>query len=267
MTYESLDGRVLTRSLESHITDHCNLRCRQCCSLSPYLPRWCVEPDRLQEDLRLAARALKPRYLKLVGGEPLLHPRLLECLEIARASGLAEIVSLTTNGFLLPRMPDRLWELLDHMTISIYPDPRLPGETMALVRERAARHQVVLNIKVQDQFQEMHPPEPRDDPALTRRIFEDCWLKRRCHMVREGRFYMCTVPPHFHTYFGGRGDYGRVDGVALHEGPDLAAEIKAYLERTEPLDSCKRCWGGSGEKRGHRQLTTQEVRDREEGPR
>src|SRR5262249_58418964 len=82
--YELCNGRIVTRSLEVHVTDHCNLRCEQCCSLSPFLPPWYEDPERLRRDFTAARRVLAPTFLKLVGGEPLLHPRLLDCLTVAR---------------------------------------------------------------------------------------------------------------------------------------------------------------------------------------
>jgi sulfatase maturation enzyme AslB (radical SAM superfamily) len=119
--YAVENGKVATRSLEAHIVDHCNLRCAACCSLSPHLPRWNVDPGDLVGELALAKRAVAPTWFKLVGGEPLLHPRLLECIEAGRASGIAQIVSVTTNGFLLPRQPVDFWRLIDALTISVAP--------------------------------------------------------------------------------------------------------------------------------------------------
>ena len=52
--YELVSGRIKTRSLESHIVDHCNLHCWGCCSLSPYLPPWFMDPADLERDLGLA---------------------------------------------------------------------------------------------------------------------------------------------------------------------------------------------------------------------
>ncbi|MGP1667113.1 MAG: hypothetical protein ACTS5I_14665, partial [Rhodanobacter sp.] len=49
--YRVQDGRILTRSLEAHIVDHCNLTCAECCSLSPLLPAWLADPDALARDL------------------------------------------------------------------------------------------------------------------------------------------------------------------------------------------------------------------------
>ena len=42
--YDVVDGRVRTRALEAHVIDHCNLKCAECCSLSPLLPPWFARP-------------------------------------------------------------------------------------------------------------------------------------------------------------------------------------------------------------------------------
>jgi cyclic pyranopterin phosphate synthase len=252
-----LEGRVRTRSLESHIVDHCNLRCAACCSLSPHLPKWEVAPEALAEELRLARAALAPTWLKLVGGEPLLHSRLLECIAVAKVAGIAEIVSLTTNGFLLPRQLDDFWEALDALTISLYPQPVLPAQTIAYVEAQAAKFEVRLNWKKQDAFVQMDRASPCIDDEENIAIWEACWLRRRCHMVRDGHFYACTRPAHFGTLLGQ--DF-KGDGVRLHPGPGLATEIKAYLERPQPLVACMHCLGGTALEAPHRPLQPGEGR-------
>lgn len=251
------DGRVVTRSLETHIVDHCNLRCASCCSLSPHLPKWEVEPAQMADELRLARRALSPTWLKLVGGEPLLHSRLIECLRVAKAADMAPIVSLTTNGWLLPRQPDEMWELLDAMTISLYPQPPLPEATIALVEQKAAQFQVKLNWKRQDRFVQMDRGTECIDVAANGANWAACWLRRRCHMIREGVFHACTRPAHFGTLLG-RDFTG--DGVRLHEGPELAREIQRYLQRAKPLAACALCLGGDAGEAPHRMLAPGEGR-------
>ncbi|MEM7351300.1 MAG: radical SAM protein [Acidobacteriota bacterium] len=261
--YTIVDGKVVTRSLEAHIVDHCNLRCRQCCSLSPYLePAW-TEPERLAQDLVLAKRVLRPTYFKLVGGEPLLHPRLVECLEAVRHSAMAEIVSLTTNGVLLPQAPEAMWRLLDHMTLSLYPKPRLSAERLDEIRAQADRFGVELNIKTQDRFEQMHLDHERADPTATRDVFAQCWLRRRCHLIRDGYFYTCTLPVHRQSFQGSAVVAASQDGLRLHAGPGLVEELKAYLERRDPLRACSQCLGGQGELFAHRQLHLREIENRD----
>jgi len=263
MQYRILDGRVQTRSLEVHVTDHCNLKCRQCCSLSPFLPPYFVEPEELRRDLALARRVLAPGIFKLVGGDPLLHPRLLDCLRVARQSAIAPVVSVTTNGLLLGKMPEEFWGLLNAMTLSVYPQPRLPDSLMDYIHRRTREHAIPLNIKYQDQFQHMTLDAPRRD-SETRAIFRTCWLRERCHMLRDGRFYLCTRPAHFDTFYNTR-EFSERDGVVL-DGPGLAERLVAYLESETPLKSCALCMGGTGGLFPHRQLTRLEVLTRREAP-
>ncbi len=255
--FRVVGGRVETRSLEVHVVDHCQLRCAQCCSLSPLLPKWCIDPADLARDLALARRALQPRFFKLVGGEPLLHPQIDECLAIARRSGIAPIVSLTTNGFLLPRTSDAFWERVQALTISIYPDPELPAETIGWIEERAARRGIPVNWKRQETFVQMDRANPRDDEAETLAIYDDCWLRRRCHLLSRGRFFTCTRPAHLDTLHGGG---FLADGLELHEGEGLAEELLSYLHREAPLLACARCEGGHAPEAAHRQLSPAEVR-------
>jgi len=257
--YEIIAGRVRTRSLEVHIVDHCNLRCHACCSLSPHLPKWFIDPADLERDLQLAKGALEPRFLKLVGGEPTLHPALDECLAIARRVAIAPVVSVTTNGFLLPRASDRFWQGLQALTVSLYPQPRLPDKTIALIKERAAYHQVPVNWKQQDEFVQMDLDKSRPDLSLTREIYDECWLRRRCHIVSRGRFYTCTRPPHFAIFHGCDAGF-EGDGLLLDAFPDMGERLRAYLQRPEPLKACSICRGGSAPSEPHRQLSPSEIR-------
>ena len=70
-------------------------------------------------------------------------------------------------------------------------------------------------------------------------------------MIRDGVFYACTRPAHFQTLLGQ--DFTG-DGVALHQGDTLAAEVLEYLHRKEPLKACALCLGGNAPSAPHRPL-------------
>ncbi|WP_285404801.1 radical SAM protein [Luteibacter sp. ME-Dv--P-043b] len=256
--YPIVDGRIRTRSLEAHIVDHCNLTCVECCSLSPLLPAWTADPETLCADLRRAARVLQPRVFKLVGGEPTLHPALVDILQAVRGTGIAPTISVTTNGLLLDRMADAFWAGVDALTISLYPRPRLSDERIRHVEAMAARFDVRLNWKPQAQFVRMTRDPASTDVAETQAIYHDCWLRERCHLLRDGIFYTCTRPAHFHTLHRGHDDFTQ-DGLPLHDGPSLADEIHAYLSREAPLRACFHCHGGSAVMEPHRMMGRAEL--------
>lgn len=248
--YAIEDGRLLTWALEAHLVDHCNLRCVHCCTLSPQLVPRHIEPEALERDLRLLARVLRPAVFKLTGGEPLLHPRLLECLQAARASGISRQLSLTTNGFFLAQAPDALFEGLDRLTLSWYTSAPLPEALVERIQARCAEHGVALTVKHVARFARMDAEAPFHDVAAARRVHAVCWLRVRCHMVADGRFYACTRPPHLEQRLRALGHettLGLDDGVPVGQEPGaLLARLLAYLESGEPLGSCRYCLGASG---------------------
>ncbi len=252
--YELAEGRILTWSLEVHLVDHCNLRCAHCCTLSPLLPARVVDPAGLQADLERAARVLRPHLFKLTGGEPLLHPDLPACLQAARRSGISERVSLTSNGFLLPRAADAVYAGLDRITVSLYPSAPLPAGALQRIEARCREHGVQLALKAVSGFREMDAFH--GSAARARAVHAACWLRVRCHLLHEGRFYACTRPPHLAEVLArqGRSEPLRErDGLDL-SGDDLRDRLRGYLEAEEPLESCRHCLGASGALQAHRQV-------------
>ena len=253
--YELHDGRILTWALEAHVVDHCNLRCANCCTLSPHLPARFVGVAELGADLERVGAAVRPQVFKLTGGEPLLHPDIVELARTARDAGIAPAISLTTNGWLFPEEPGKLLEALDRLTVSWYPSAPLPPPRLASIRAACETYGVLLTVKECSAFQEMGAARPHGG-ARAGVVYDGCWLRNRCHMVHGGRFYTCTRPPHLAVVSAASEES---DGVAL-DVPELARAILAYLERPEPLAACRSCLGASGARVAHEQLS------RTEGP-
>ncbi len=109
-----VDRKPLQCSL--YVTDRCNLDCSYCTEYDNSQPHPPLED--LKKWLR-KIRELGTMRIALVGGEPLLHPDIVELVRYCRELGFA--TSLTTNGFLLTR--SRLKELeeagLQVMQISV----------------------------------------------------------------------------------------------------------------------------------------------------
>src|SRR4051812_36441009 len=108
-------GKILNGRVEVNIAEHCNLSCRSCSHLSPVMPRKYVDPSSLQHDLDALAAVYHAGSVRLLGGEPLLHPGLLSVIEVAAESGIADEVAVITNGVLLPRMPIEFWATVDEV--------------------------------------------------------------------------------------------------------------------------------------------------------
>ncbi|HLK65603.1 MAG TPA: radical SAM protein [Bryobacteraceae bacterium] len=259
MEYSIADGKVQTRALEYHIADHCNLRCDHCCSFSPILKKWFADPVEFERDLRAVSRVVAPQFLKIVGGEPLLHPELERLLVIARGLAVGGRIQLTTNAFLIERLTPRGWDCLDMIAVSLYPEPALPKSVIRFIAREGRRRNIEVNWKVQDQFTCLDRTQLADR-AETVRTFADCWIRHRCNSIKHGRFYCCTRPQYVQKFASDPQAF-LDDGVPVSD-PDahaLALRIKAHLEQTEPLQSCYLCQGGCAPLDTNRQLAPMAV--------
>ena len=92
--------------LRISLTDHCNLRCVYCMSLSDVdyaPPAESLTPEEVERVVQAAA-SIGFRKVRLTGGEPTLRPDLVDIVRrVASVPGI-EDVAMTTNGILLSRM-------------------------------------------------------------------------------------------------------------------------------------------------------------------
>ncbi len=114
-------GRTITY-LRISVTDRCNLRCVYCMPKDGI--QWQPRADQLSVDeiVRAVETAAQGgvKRVRLTGGEPLVHPQIVEIVRrIASIRGIEE-VSLTTNAMLLERLAQPLAEAgLTRLNISL----------------------------------------------------------------------------------------------------------------------------------------------------
>src|SRR4030042_6742365 len=70
-----LGAKTYLPYLEIHLTDHCNLNCRGCGHFSPIAEKRLADPiEHARDMLQLRKLFSKIHKIRLMGGEPLLHP-------------------------------------------------------------------------------------------------------------------------------------------------------------------------------------------------
>lgn len=102
-------GRAITY-LRISITDRCNLRCVYCMPKEGL--QWQPHTDQLSvEEIALVVEAAAQggvKRIRLTGGEPLVHPHIVEIVRRIASIRQIEEVSLTTNALLLERLAQPL---------------------------------------------------------------------------------------------------------------------------------------------------------------
>lgn len=261
-----VDGRVAVESVELHVVEHCNLRCAQCCNVSPYLDAKTLSVADVRATCDRLREVVRPDVLKIMGGEPLLHPDVGGVLRAIKDSGVAPRMRLFTNGLLVRALADAAFAELDELTVSSYASAPVRPEILAETEERARRFDVVLNTKLVDSFSTVLSPVARGREAA-QATYDACWLRHRCLVVRGGVFYKCTRAAYYADYHArvsvdARDERAeetqRTLGVPL-DAPDFAERVASYLSSRAALASCTHCHGSSGPLLPHVQLRKRDV--------
>lgn len=257
MLYTSRNGKIQTNSIEYSVSYHCNLRCYQCSHLSPLMKAHFPPVDGFRDDLLHLSEVLHARVLRLLGGEPLLNPEIDKFVAIAKQSGIADMVMVTTNGLLLHRMSEDFWKNADAVLVCLYPDVPLKGSYTSF-KQRAKVHNTLLWFHLIDTFRTTIVSEPHHMDWITALIYKTCKDAHlhHCHMIHEGMLYKCAVPPFLSRYLDSRKrPYDPIpDGISIHDNRDLAGGLESYLMEGDVKESCRYCLGSLGKRIPHRQL-------------
>jgi organic radical activating enzyme len=266
--YEVVDGRIINGRCEINVVEHCNLSCRACSHLSPVLPKAYTDPDVIARDLKSLARSYHVRMLRLLGGEPLLHPDLLRVIGAARHSGIGDSIVVVTNGLLLPRMTDEFWASVDAVEVSLYPGRTLSDDARQRCEDRARRHNVAIRFRFCPEFQESYSEVGTRDDDLVNRIFRTCNVAHRwrCHNVIDGWFFRCPQAHYIPRVLHENSSDAYVDGIQIEDDPAFSRKLLSYLESPEPPRACSNCLGTAGKYGPNEQVRRAEFRDRQSAP-
>lgn len=228
-------GRYLPR-VECHITDHCNLNCCGCSHFSNIAPETYKDIEEFEKELKCLSGKLIIDELKLLGGEPLLHPDLPEFFVIARRCLPKAEITLCTNCLLLDKMSDGFWESMKDnkikFVLSIYPPLRDKTEHYrTLIAEKGIE---IAYTHLADEFWAMRNRKGDSDPQQAYRQCTDSY----CRNLRKGRLYICPdacYMDYYNAYF--EQSIPRDEGIDIYQ--NSGRKIVKYL--SEYKETCKYC--------------------------
>lgn len=229
--------------LETDITQACQLSCVGCNHSVPLWREhgiWSAEPKQVEKDLNHLATLLHAEKWGALGGEPLLHAKLVDLLKIARDSNVADITEVWTNGMLLRRQGPEFWKSFDHLVVSIYPG-KLTDDDLDWIQKKCQDSNVVYSPRderLNPNFMTMLESEPTSYD-VTKSKYASCFFRHFSRCANYGFFHTCCCGPHIPFLIQNK-PYG-TDGIKI-EG--LTEErLRAYLDQTEPLGACYICAG------------------------
>ena len=181
--------------LETHIADTCNLKCRGCMHFSniaihPNYP----DLQKFEQDFKRLSELFRNIFIiRLMGGEPLLNPELGSYIKIARQYFPAAELRIVTNGLLIPRQPDNLWEVMRSCHAAMDISPYLP--TMEKIEELTKKLDKegipygTIAEKLQN-FCKSLTLSPHQNPEKAVQLCGSA----HCHFMRDGKTSKCPLP-------------------------------------------------------------------------
>jgi hypothetical protein len=235
------DKSISPHTIEFHLADHCNLNCAGCSHFAPLVSGEVFATlEQFNQDLSALKQVYDDVYeIRLMGGEPLLHPEINNFITLTRQMFTKARIAVVTNGVLLPTMPSLFWQTCAankvRIKISNYPIHPDFKKVKRIGKEYGVKIKVPEKINIFFQFINIKG----DSDAL--KSFRACRAMYTTPFVRNGRLYTCSFAPHvylFNEYFDQNLPITELDSIQLLGGV-AGADVQKYLNNPIPL--CKWC--------------------------
>lgn len=225
--------------LELHLTDHCNLNCKGCSHYCPIAPKHYADLHQHEKDMQRLRQLFRGIHMiRLMGGEPLLHPEAALFIRTTRSAFPKSDLRFVTNGILLPQASKTFWSACRDtnttIDLTVYPPLR---KRLTDYRALCNSKSVSLHITRMKAFYAHCNLKGNSDK---KKAFKICRRMNVCPFLRNGRLYSCCIPPLIH-YFNEKFGYKITadEGINIHSTLLSGRGILRKLGR--PIDTCKWC--------------------------
>jgi len=115
--------------IEIDIVVGCNLRCNYCSHLSPYRKGY-VSIDEILYWFETWSKKIQPNEIRLLGGEPFLHPDLASIIIQSRKIWKTSKLGITTNGLLIRKSNQDVLNALKKSEFTVHISDHSDSETL-----------------------------------------------------------------------------------------------------------------------------------------
>jgi len=232
--------------MELNVARSCTFACSSCNHASTkFTERYFMTPEVVRRDVGVMKDHLRVKLFMAQGGEPTLNKDLVEILGIMYDSQMARQCGVLSNGTLLKKMKDDLWEMLAsrkmELRLSCYPD--LDPTIVPFALEIGQKWGFFVRPQEINAFKPVFRSVPDGS------TYYGCpW--NRCLTIHENFFYLCPLSAFWPEQFMKRAERWKdisptVDGLEIQGMTD--EKLDAFLKRRHPLESCKICSGATGD--------------------
>jgi MoaA/NifB/PqqE/SkfB family radical SAM enzyme len=238
------NGRKEELCFQVGVVDSCNLNCIGCVNFSPlHKSQKLMDISSFEKDIKRIGELTNGvvKSIMLMGGEPLLHPKLTEFFEIARKYIRIGEIGITTNGILLLKQDANFWESCKTNRIKIEMTPYPIKLDYERIIEIAEKYSVVLEyVVVGSRSYFNKTPMNIEGNYNINKNFKKCF-NSDCAALRDGKIYTCSRPSYissFNEYFGQDFKVSEKDYIDIY-AVSSKEEILDFM--CKPLPFCRYC--------------------------
>lgn len=239
---KNVNGQPFIPYIETHICDHCNLDCKGCGHYSPLAPESFVDIDQFRKDIKELAKKVFIQKIRLMGGEPLLHPQVNEFIIATRKAFPETDIRLVTNGILLPQMNKEFWDTIrsNNVRIDLSKYPAV-GNKFAEYLDLIDDNEVCLGeINLARKF--FNQANPKGDSNYVE-AYNNC-VSKICANFKDSKVYTCAAfyKKYFNEHFNT--DYPIQEGWDIYSlsGKEIVDKL------SQPAKICSYCSIGVSKK-------------------
>lgn len=231
-------------NFEVSLAEHCNLNCQSCNHFSPLAEKKFLDVSEYEMELRRLTELFGKKIgrVMLVGGEPLLHPRLEDIMDISRQYLPDAPIYFITNGLLFPKMKESFWRKCRKNVINIkvtqYPvkfdyaywECYAKNQGIDISNENPERIKTTYRLPLHR--------EGQFNPYVN---YAKCYHANQCVVLREGRLYTCPISAWIdmlNRYYGESFPQMEANSIDIYETED-SREIEWLLK--QPVPMCEYC--------------------------
>lgn len=190
-------------SFDYHLVEHCNLNCKGCLHFSNIAEKEYADINDFKKNIQRIKMVFggRVKHIALLGGEPFLHPNIIDFVKIARLE-LGEVdIEVITNGTLLLNKDDAFWNEFNQynprLTLTFYPELIDYSKVVDLLKKMNVTYSI--NMVNGNEWCKLKLNLRGD--SVPRESFTNCYMSNDCVTLDKfGHLYTCAPAAHIHHF-------------------------------------------------------------------
>jgi hypothetical protein len=228
------NGKIILENIKVPMVSHCVNRCTACGSFAPVADHFCLPKEIIKRDIYKLKEIFEVDNFFLFGGEALLHPDIIEIIDIVKESKISKIVTLLTNGqLLLEKAPTELWKKINRIDLTRYPG-KIPDEKFNWIKDKCVENKVIFNLIIPSFAKIIVDHQLTKEETI--KVWQECTPGSSCLTFFDDKFYSCCQFYYFSKYLKLNLD----DSIKI--STMTKESLLKYLDIKAP-ESCSWCTG------------------------